>query len=82
MSLILNQPDKAADFFRTAMDELPAGNDGMVQSSYAQLCRLYGALGQEQLAPVLEVFRQTTKFNLKKGKLGDCGGLFSARSAD
>jgi Tetratricopeptide Repeats-Sensor len=77
MALILNRGHDAAEFYRAAMDELPQGNDGMVQTSYAQLCRLYMALGDELLRPVLEIFRQTPKFKLSKGPLGDCGGLLS-----
>ncbi len=49
----------------------------MVQTSNVQLCRLHKALGDEQLRLALQVFRQTTKFKLRKGPLGDCGGLFS-----
>jgi hypothetical protein len=76
MVLILKQSQRAASFYQAAIEELPEGNDGMVQTTYAQLCRLYKALGEELLRPALDVFRSTTKFALKAGPLGDCGGLF------
>ena len=77
MSLVLGESGKAAEFFRTALEELPPGYDGMVQTTYNQLCRLYRALGGDILQPVLEVFRQTSKFKVTKGPLGDCDGLFT-----
>lgn len=77
MSLLLGEHDKAAGFFHTAIEELPPGNDGFVQTSYNQLCRLYRVLGPERLRPVLDVFGETTKFALEPGPLGDCGGLFA-----
>lgn len=82
MALLRKQHEAAASFFQHAFDELPAGSDGMAQTSYAQLCRLYRALGTnksrtDELRPVLEVFRNTTKFHLKPGPLGDCDGLFA-----
>jgi tetratricopeptide (TPR) repeat protein len=77
MSLILQDSAKAANFYGTALAELPAGNDGMVQTTYSQLCRLFRALGEGHLRPVLDVISQTRKFKLQKGRLGDCGGLFT-----
>jgi len=67
---------RAADYFRNAFSELAAGNDGLVQSSYVQLCRLYKALGEQVVRPVLDVFREAKKFRLGPGPLGDCGGSF------
>jgi tetratricopeptide (TPR) repeat protein len=80
MSLILRAGAEAAGFYRDALNELPVGNDGMVQTTYHQLCRLFRALGENQLRPVLDVISQTQKFKLQKGPLGDCGGLFGGRS--
>lgn len=82
MALLLGNPQEAASFFTTAFDELPSGNDGMIQASYAQLCRLYRALGADSLQPVLRVFRDIEKFQLEPGQLGDCGGLFSSNSLE
>lgn len=79
LALIGGDPQAAAGFFRSACDVLPRGNDGMVQSSYDQLCRLYRALGATAVRPVVDVFRKTRKFRLSPGPLGDCGGTFSRR---
>jgi hypothetical protein len=68
----------ADNFYLNAIDELPAGNDGMVQSTYDQICRLYKVFennGYDRMKPTLEVFRTTAKFNLRPGPLGDCDGL-------
>jgi hypothetical protein len=77
MSLLLGDSSKAAGYYAAGLDELPEGNDGVVQSSYVQLCRLYRALGAVKLRPVLKVFSDTKKFKIKAGPLGDCGRLFS-----
>lgn len=77
MLLLTELPDSAgaAAFYETALAELPAESGGMVQASYNQLCRLYKALGEKLLRPVVEVFvRQSEKFQLDSGPLGDCGG--------
>jgi hypothetical protein len=77
LALIQGQPQQAATFFQSAFAELPAGNDRMVQISYDQLCRLYKALGERAVAPVIDVFvKAGSKFKLEPGPLGDCGGRF------
>lgn len=76
MALIQGDSQKAADFYRNAFAELPKGNDGMVQTSYIQMCRLYKALGKQAVGPVLEMFLKTRKFSLRPGPLGDCGDSF------
>jgi hypothetical protein len=80
MSLILGDSKSAADFFTQALHELPEGNDGVVQTTYHQLCRLYRALGPDRLQLVLNVFRKIDKFTLQRGVLGDCGEQFPPRA--
>jgi 8-oxo-dGTP pyrophosphatase MutT (NUDIX family) len=74
MALIQGDADQAADFFRSAIEELPVGNDGTVKCSYDQLCRLCGALGERIVGPAAAVFATTARFRLEPGPVGDCGG--------
>ncbi|MBM4148399.1 MAG: hypothetical protein FJ224_05095 [Lentisphaerae bacterium] len=48
--------DKAAEFYRQALANLPRGDAGLAQSAYGQVCRLAWALGPA-VCPVLDEFR-------------------------
>jgi hypothetical protein len=81
LALIMGDSPRAADFYRQAFEVLDVGNDGFVQTSYRQLCRLYKALGPAKLGHVTDVFRDAKQFRLNSGPLGDCGGMFPDRKA-
>jgi hypothetical protein len=46
----------AVDFYRHALNELSPGQWGMANSSYKQACRLWKALGEDRVGPVLDLF--------------------------
>jgi len=46
----------AVDFYQNALDELSPGQWGMANSTYKQACRLWKALGEERVGPVLALF--------------------------
>ena len=79
MSLLLGRSADATNFFEAALGELSDGNDGIVQATYEQLCRLYAALGRETVAPALEAFEGLQQFALQPGPLGDCGDWIRTR---
>lgn len=61
--LILRHSGNAVKFYKDALDLLPDGSDGMAKSSYKQVCRLHGVLGEDIVRPVLTLF-ESSRFNV------------------
>ena len=73
-ALLLGKSGEAARFYQHAVSLLKPDQVGMVQSAYAQLCRLWWAMGGKRVAPVLRVFEKSSYWTeLIPGPLGDCG---------
>ena len=74
-SLLTGQPAKAAAFYEQALQQISPSEAGMAQSAYAQVCRLWWALGRNKVMKVLKVFKAFPDIweKLKPGPLGDCG---------
>lgn len=73
-SLLLGRSADAVTYYQQALAILDAGQAGMAQSAYNQVCRLGWAIG-ETVCPVIEAFRAGS-FDLEPGLLGD--GRFAA----
>jgi tetratricopeptide (TPR) repeat protein len=78
-SLILGTQEsvqEAAHYYERALDIVkPKTQINWAQSSWNQLCRLWKALGREQVDPVARVFVQKPEIwkRLKSGPLNNCG---------
>jgi len=73
-SLVLQDSKAAATYYHQALAGLTSDQAGMAQSAYDQLCRLWQALGDELVGPVVAVFRNDKIWpHLKPGPLGNCG---------
>jgi len=70
-SLLLGERRKAVSFYDRALSLLRPDRAGMAQSAYNQVCRLYWALGEAIVGPVVRVFRGCP-FRLRSGPLGNC----------
>lgn len=72
-ALIGGRPTEALNYYRNALDELTAGQGGMVASSYKQLCRIAKAMGDgdPRVEPILALFESEEFRNLlPSGYLG------------
>jgi len=73
--LVLGQGKDAAAFYETALEHLEAAQVWMAQVAYNQLCRLWYALDDAVLGPVLQVFVGNRLWqHLQPGPLSNCGG--------
>ena len=73
-SLLLGRRDKATDFYKEALAQLDNKQPGMAQSAYDQLCRLWWAMGETAVGPIVAVFQKSTLWShIKPGPLGNCG---------
>ena len=77
-ALVSGRPDataKAVSYFDQALGAVEAGQIGMVQSTWKQVCRLWETLGKEKVQPVADAFRKHKGIwnSLQPGPLGNCG---------
>jgi hypothetical protein len=74
--------DSARAYYASALDSLDPSNSKMAQSMYNQLCRLWHALGQQAVEPVIREFEKREVWQrMTTGPLGDCGGRRGAASS-
>lgn len=66
--LLLGNPDEALRFYKEALQSLPKGSEGMVQSTFNQVCRLQWALGPKAVRRVVTLFKRS-RFKLSSGPL-------------
>ena len=74
VSLLLRNTSRAVTCYDAAVRTLGSDQKGMLQSAYNQVCRLWWALGEEAVDPVVAVFAESPLWDeLDPGPLGDCG---------
>ena len=72
--LLQRDSDSAVRFYAAALATPHAANLGMVKPMYNQVCRLYWALGEDVVQPVVdELVRRKLTEKLEPGPFGDCG---------
>jgi len=71
-SLLLHRKGNAARDYNNALQALPKQHVGMAKTAYKQVCRLWWALGQDVVGPVVKVFDEGP-FLLPPGPLRNCG---------
>jgi hypothetical protein len=75
--LSLNNPPKAIQLYRDALDRVHPLRKHMTQSMYNQICRLWWGLGAPRLQGVLALFRDWERehqVELAPGPFGNCTG--------